>query len=772
MPGRALLKRLGGMIVVCLGLAFSAAAAGQGLSLGALTGGGGTAEGDKAQADPERLRESLDSVIATLENDARRADLLSQLKTLRESTGALKAGEEGDSPQGLLGALADSFTDLGEQAGTGHSPLDVWAQRAQRAADDTAELVESMGRIELMRQSAEAAVLLAVWFGLLSLLMGAGRLLARRRDWPLTLPPEPRAWLLVVHFLRKVVPWILAFVVMLASLRWLSAPTPARATVLVIAYVALCGRILSTVFDVVISVFTRGHRRVAVAILRQQAPRRLFVIGALAAFGDAVNSERLTTMLGGDLASWLSVLANVLAGVMSGALVIRLRRPVKHLIRNRPYAERRDQSSLRDLAIMLGNYWHIPALLLIGVSLAAIFVSAGEADGAFTRAILCAALLVLTLVTSGGLRRHAERVGAIKRTSQYRRRLKRFFSTLAQFLCWVLFAELSLRIWGFSLLGIGDEGAISARIGQALLRIGVTVLLAWLVWIFADTAIQRALRSASGTRGRRINSTRAQTITPMVRNVVFFTILVIASIVGLANLGVNVTPLLAGAGVIGLAIGFGAQTLVQDLITGLFILIEDSLSIDDFVDVGGHMGTVEGLSLRTVRLRDLDGIVHIIPFSQIKGIQNFAREFGIALLRIRIPHNMPIDDAIALVREVADALRQDPMMRHHIWSALELQGVESFDQGAAILRVRMRTSPLMQWDVARAFNLRLKQRMDGEGIDLSLPRLSVMFENPPYGGAGEGGAVHGPSAAAARTMTTPGETSRAQESAQEGEAPQ
>ncbi|WP_244613364.1 mechanosensitive ion channel family protein [Modicisalibacter radicis] len=748
-------------------MAFSSASPGQGMSLSALTGGGG--EQAQASADPGQLRESLDSVIATLENDAQRGELLTQLKRLRASAGALEAGEESEAPQGLLGALAESFTDLGEQAEAGHSPLDIWAQRARRAADDTAQLVESMGRAELARQLAEAAVLLAVWFGLLTLLMGGGRLLARRRDWPLALPPEPGVKLLAIHFLRKVLPWVAAFVVMLASLRWLSAPTPARATVLVIAYVTLCGRFLSTVFDAVISVFTRGHRRVAVALLRRQAPRRLFIIGALAAFSDAVNSERLATLLGGDLASWLSVLANVLAGVMSGVLVIRLRRPVKHLIRNRPYAERRDQSSLRDLAIMLGNYWHIPALLLIGASLAAIFVSAGEADGAFTRAILCAALLILTLVASGGLRRHAERVGAARRTSQYRRRLKRFLYTLGQFLCWVLFAELSLRIWGFSLLGIGDEGAVSARIGQALLRIGLTVLLAWLVWIFADTAIQRALRSASGTRGRRINSTRAQTITPMVRNVVFFTILVIASIVGLANLGVNVTPLLAGAGVIGLAIGFGAQTLVQDLITGLFILIEDSLSIDDFVDVGGHMGTVEGLSLRTVRLRDLDGIVHIIPFSQIKGIQNFAREFGIALLRIRVPHNMPIDDAVALVREVADELRQDPMMRHHIWSALELQGIESFDQGAAILRVRMRTSPLMQWDVARAFNLRLKQRMDGDGIDLSLPRLSVTFENPPFDGAGPG---RGASEDASRTMTAPGETSRSQEGAQEGEAPQ
>ena len=104
---------------------------------------------------------------------------------------------------------------------------------------------------------------------------------------------------------------------------------------------------------------------------------------------------------------------------------------------------------------------------------------------------------------------------------------------------------------------------------------------------------------------------------------------------------------------IGLAIGFGAQSLVADLITGLFIIIEDSLSIDDYVDVGGHLGTVEGLTIRTVRLRDLDGVVHTIPFSEIKSIKNYSRQFGYAMFRWPVPASMPIDDAVALVREVA-----------------------------------------------------------------------------------------------------------------------
>ena len=707
----------------------------QGLTLSGLAGGENNSE-QQAQVDPQALQASLDQVITTLENDAQRGDLLTRLKELRQATETVTNGE-GNGPVGqggLLGALADSFTEYGDQAQAGQAPLDIWAQRTQRAGEDLESLFSSISREELVRDSAESAVLLAVWAGLLFVLIGAGRLLARRHDWPRVLPPEPRGWMLIVHFLRKALPWMLAFAIMLAALSWLDVSRAARTIVLVIAYIGMCGRLLSTVFDVVISLFTRGHRWVAVAILRQGALGRLFVIGALAALGDAASSERLIEQMGAELAGWISVSCNVLAGIISGGLVIRYRRPVKHLIRNRPYAQRREKTTSQEVINVIGRLWHVPALLLIGASLLAIFFSAGDADGAFTRAIVCAALLVLTLVINGVIQRHSEKTTHRRRKSQYRRRLERFGYTLTYFVFWAIFVELSLRVWGLSFLGIGEEGAISARIGQALLGVGVTILLAWLAWIFADTAIQRALNASARSRGRRVHSARAQTITPMLRNAIFITIVVIAVIVGLANLGVNVTPLLAGAGVIGLAIGFGAQTLVQDLITGLFILIEDSLTIDDFVDVGGHMGTVERLSLRTVRLRDLDGIVHIVPFSQIKGIQNFSREFGIALMRIHIPHDMKIDDAIELMRSVTDDLRQDPMMRHYVWSPLEVQGVQSFEQGTALLRIRMRTAPVMQWDVARAFNLRLKQRLDEQGQSLAMPRMSVTMENAAPGG--------------------------------------
>ena len=221
---------------------------------------------------------------------------------------------------------------------------------------------------------------------------------------------------------------------------------------------------------------------------------------------------------------------------------------------------------------------------------------------------------------------------------------------------------------------------------------------------------------------------------PLIRNVLFVTIFIIAAIVALANMGMNVTPLLAGAGVIGLAIGFGAQSLVADLITGLFIIIEDSLAIDDYVDVGGHLGTVEGLTIRTVRLRDIDGIVHTIPFSEIKSIKNYSREFGYAIFRVAIPYNMDIDEAIKLIRDVGQKMRHDPLQRRNIWSPLEIQGVESFESGSAILRARFKTAPIKQWEVSRAFNLSLKRHLDEAGLDLATPRLSVQVVTGASGG--------------------------------------
>ncbi|WP_422674216.1 mechanosensitive ion channel family protein [Billgrantia bachuensis] len=692
---------------------------------------GGLGQGEQAQEnahDAETFQQSLDEVITTLEDDERRGALLDELREIHQAQSV--AADDSIQRQGLLGALAETFSELGDQAEAGESPIDDWQRQLEQGWAGLSDLVVETGTSEILRFSIQSAVLLGVWAGALIILIALGRVLFVRQELPLDLPREPRGWLLALHFLRRMLPWALAFVLIMGLVQVLP-PSPGRTLALIVAYLALCGRTLSVVVECVVSVFTRGHRFPAVLILQQRGLRLLFAIGALIALGDALNAARLSLIVGEEPAALASVLANVLAALLSIRFIFKFKRPIKHLIRNRSWRVRREGGTGIELARIVGGLWHVPALLIVVVSLLAIFVTVGDVGAALARSIISAALLVLTLVITGLIQRHNERHSKRRRISEYRRRLERFGYALSHMVAWIVFAELSLQVWGGSLFGLGREGVAGVRIGQALLALGFTVLLAWLAWIFADTAIQRALVSSARSRGRRVNQARAQTITPMIRNVMFATIVIIAAIVGLANLGVNVTPLLAGAGVIGLAVGFGAQTLVQDLITGIFIIVEDSLAVDDFVQINGHMGTVEGLTLRTVRLRDLDGILHIITFSAIQSIHNMSRHFGIALMRIRIPHTMKIDAAISLMQETAQELRQDPMMRHHIWSPLEMQGVDRFDEGAAVLRMRFRTAPVMQWDVARAFNLLLKQRMEAQGLDLGMPRLSVSMEGQP-----------------------------------------
>jgi len=690
---------------------------------------GGSSEQEEAEISGADFQSSLTDVIGMLENEEQRTQLLESLRELQVTTDAATE-DESIVRQGLLGALADTLSDLGEQAQAGGSPIDEWSRQLAQGAEDLRALNADADQGEALRAVADGAVLAIVWTVLLVVMVAFGRLIATRREWPLDLPRDPKGWLLVVHFLRRMLPWVLAFAITL-GIGQIMPDSPGRILVLVVAYICLCGRALSVVFETVIAFFSRGHRFTAVQLLQQSALRGLFVIGALIALGDAANSTRLVEMLGSELSSLVSMLANMLAALLSARFILKFKRPVRHLICNRPFKQRREASTAVEMIRSLGGLWHIPALLLVSGSLLAIFITVGDVGTALARSIISASLLVLTLVIVGLLRRQAERMGKRRhrhRYSQYRKRLERFGFVLAHISAWMVFAELSMQVWGSSFFGLGQQAVASARIGQALISLGATVLLAWLVWIFADTAIQRALTSSARSRGRRVNQARAQTITPMIRNVIFVTILIIAVIAGLANLGVNVTPLLAGAGVIGLAIGFGAQTLVQDLITGIFILIEDSLAVDDFVQINGHMGTVEGLTLRTVRLRDLDGVVHIITFSRIESIHNMSRQFGIALMRIRIPYDMKIDDAITLMQETAQELRKDPMMRHYIWSPLEMQGVQGFEDGCPILRMRFRTAPEMQWDISRAFNLLLKQRMEAQEIDLGVPRLSVSME--------------------------------------------
>ncbi|MHC6224518.1 mechanosensitive ion channel family protein [Pseudomonas sp. X10] len=662
----------------------------------------------------EPLGKSLDEVIKTLENDQQRTKLLTDLKKLRDSTRQAQPSPE----QGVLGLIGGTLHNLEKQFSGDASPFKRWSMEIDQAQDELVALAVPIHQWPAILFGF--AAIIALWSLLAYVFNWIGHRVRVRFGLTEDLPQHPRTWDLVRFALRKLGPWLVALVITL----YLSFALPSslgKSMAMVLAYALVVGTCFSAICVIAFSLLDGPHRHRALYILRHQAFRPLWLIGSFAAFGEAMNDPRLTSALGIHLAHSLATLANVLAALSTGLFILRFRRPIAHLIRNQPLSRRLTRRALSDTLSILGSFWFVPALVLVGISLFATFISAGDTSTALRQSLMCTVLVVICMVLNGLVRRHALKPHSSRRQAVYAERLRNFGYTLVHLFIWLVFIELGLRVWGMSLITFaeGDGHDVSLR----LLGLAGTLIAAWLVWILADTAVHHAL---VGSR-RGLANTRAQTMMPLIRNVMFVAIFIIAVIVALANMGMNVTPLLAGAGVIGLAIGFGAQSLVADLITGLFIIIEDSLAIDDYVDVGGHLGTVEGLTIRTVRLRDIDGIVHTIPFSEIKSIKNYSREFGYAIFRVAIPYNMNIDQAISLIREVGQKLRNDPLMRRNIWSPLELQGVESFESGSAILRARFKTAPIKQWEVSRAFNLALKRQLDEAGLDLATPRLSVQM---------------------------------------------
>ena len=204
-----------------------------------------------------------------------------------------------------------------------------------------------------------------------------------------------------------------------------------------------------------------------------------------------------------------------------------------------------------------------------------------------------------------------------------------------------------------------------------------------------------------------------------------------AGLIVLSQVGLNIAPLLAGAGVLGVAIGFGSQKLVQDLITGLFLLLENTMQVGDVVTLAGLTGTVEYLSIRTIRLRALDGSVHIIPFSSVTTVTNQTRDFSYALIDLPIGLDEEPDRVTALLTTIVTAMRKEKRWQDAITAELEVMGVYAFTDTAWTLRLRIRTVPAQRWAVNREFNRRVKYCFDQNAVQSPITSYKVQGFMPP-----------------------------------------
>ena len=276
-------------------------------------------------------------------------------------------------------------------------------------------------------------------------------------------------------------------------------------------------------------------------------------------------------------------------------------------------------------------------------------------------------------------------------------------------------------------------------------KIGVILLLAWAASRLLKRSIARFTRGlgdvradvasavdrTAGTllRTSSVTSTRAnqraETIGALVGSVATFVVWSIAALMVFGELGLELGPLLAGAGIVGIALGFGAQNLVRDFLSGIFMLIEDQFGVGDVIHAGPATGTVEGVSLRTTRLRDVEGNVWHIPNGTIDHVANTSQQWSRALLDVQVSYGTETARALEVIKRVATETWLDELWSEEILEEPEVWGVESLDADGVTIRLVVKTKPLSQWKVARELRIRIKRAFDAEGIEIPFPQRMV-----------------------------------------------
>lgn len=441
-----------------------------------------------------------------------------------------------------------------------------------------------------------------------------------------------------------------------------------------------------------------------------------------------------------------AVLLNLLGAVMLGLLLVLIaqnREDVARAIAAAPPAGSDEPRQLLPLRRGFARVWHLAAglyLLLVYV----IWVVRVEHGAQFVLRATLVSLAVIagTVLLFRGVDRLFDR--GLRLSDELQRgfpgldqRLNRYFPILRKMLKAILVVFATLLIadaWGVDALHWLIEGSGRVLL-LALLNILLILAVAVVLWEVASGSIERYLGddTASGQASGR--SPRIRTLLTVGRNALLVVLTLVATLMVLSELGINIAPLLAGAGVVGLAIGFGAQRLVQDVINGIFILFQDLMSVGDVVKLGDKAGVVEALSIRTVRLRDLAGVVHTIPFSAIEGVSNLTREFSFHVFDIGIAYREDVDDVVELLKQIGEELRADAETGPLILEPLEVFGLDAFGDSAIVIKGRIKTRPIKQWQVGRAFNRLVKIRFDEHGIEIPFPHRTLYFGQDRDGSA-------------------------------------
>jgi small-conductance mechanosensitive channel len=634
--------------------------------------------------------------------------------------------------------------------------------RIGTVADNVLSAIQSMADLPALWEAAsqlaqdpvaQTRILDAAWK--LVLLVGLGllaerlvmRAFGRLRRWlDAAAPGEQESWtwlrrlpLVLLRLLLDLVP-IAAFGLTVYGLFGLVKPLPTTKLVgLMIAHVYMGSRAAFALARALLSPASNHLRLIPCSQEAAAASigwlRRLMLVGV----GGYVLAEA-GLFLGLPWAAYDAIINVTLLinSLLLVRLVLQQREAVASALRAKPLepdeVPDRTRLTLRALRNRLAETWHVMVILWLVAGWA---VWALALENGFHRLLWGTGLTLLIVgvakALDEGFIRLTERLldpgsdlarrwsGLPARAATYVPPVRAAVSVLTGAAAVVLLLET----WGFGALAWFSVGTLGNRLVQTLFNIACTLALALVVWEVTNSSIQRRLtRLARDSHAAR--SARVRTLLPMLRTVLGVFILVFVVLNALSQLGLNVAPLLAGAGVVGLAIGFGSQTLVKDVITGVFLLLEDAVAVGDVVNVGGKGGVVEHLSIRSIKLRDGDGSIHIVPFSTVTTVTNSTRDFAFAMVDILVAYETDTDRAGAAIKEIVAEMRGEARFKTAIRDEFDFWGVDSLGQVGVQLRGRVRTEPTQRWPVQRELMRRVKRRFYEMGINIPHQALAPL----------------------------------------------
>ncbi len=685
---------------------------------------------------PAASAAQIESLVETLRDDAEREKLITQLEALLEAQSAgspdapaAVTDSVGVTALAFLSRKVEALNDLAGEAAHGFANLPAFAGELATQASDP-EVRERWIEIVFKLIVVVGIGFVAEW--IVMRLLSRPRFHFRDGDADADADgPSRRAVRLIERTLMDLAPVVAFAVAGYTALAAAAPPASARVIALVIINANVIVRAVTVLARLILRprfatfrffelsdenanyLFFWARRLTVVSVYG------FFIAEALPLLGVAPGAQGVVQRLIGLVVASMVVV-----------LMLQNRQPMRVWLTGADAASR-----WRRTRRSFAEVWHFVAVAYV---VAVYAVWATGVPGGFEFLIRAT---VVTLVTGfvayavfGGLHRAVERGFRVNEETRNRfphleervNRYRGIIETALRSIVVVVAALVMLDAWG-----LGPFDWLASESGRVLVGRLVTVVFvaggALVAWELLSTLVERYLEERDAQGERVARGARVRTFLPLVRNVVRIVLLVLVVLVVLSEIGIDIGPLLAGAGIVGLAVSFGAQSLVKDVITGFFILLEDAISVGDVVDLGGRSGIVESMTIRSVRLRDVGGNVHTVPFGEVAAVLNMTKDFSYALMDVGIAYREDVDEVIEVLREIGDGMQADEEFGPLILEPLQVLGLDSFGDSSVNIRIRLKTLPIQQWAVRREFQRRMKRVFDERGIEIPFPHQTIYF---------------------------------------------